>query len=674
MLAFCVSRPLPAAIREETPNQPSVPKQDGEIQRPVLDPADDYQASNVDPVTRAILSDALLGLQFFAVAALEDDEDVGLAQSGVVRAYLARRRKQDAINSANRIAVPVWRARSYVWISDYVYIVEGDRNKALDWINRAIAETEAGGAERDGGETLEIIANRLAARGVYERATGVARMIPDTARRVETLQKVASEALRRNKTASTRAAAATILQAAFEEAKDLSAPAFRKADILMNIGAAQQEAGNTSAARTTFIAAQDLVTNGPDQGRPAALTRLAAKMVESGDQRNGMGVVRLIPEGADRARALGAVASAMGRHKIDAAVPILRLAVEEAERVGDQTDRFEAIRFLVARQTEVGRLKDAFETAFLITEDVPRAEALLDMGLVLIRQNKLAEAETLKHYIPYTGMRGQILGPIALGRGIEEDPEGASALLAEALDPTGFPNLSAYTADGLNAVLRAQVKVGLESADQAIFNRARALAETLTGNLAQVDALVQVAIAEARRGRVADSQKTISAAYRIAFGHREEDGFDKALTQISLAQLAAGDLLGAYDTAARIPEPSSEGSFPRTAAGSFDIPRYRALIRVAAAAGRLGDPGFGRNVITKIAYDPAKAIGLAAVAIAMSNRAEDLIDVISDIRDQALLSSSYRYLDQAVAGDEPADGPMDDNPDLSPPPPPPDDG
>lgn len=667
LLAAAALHPLPSRAQDDALNEPPPLEEPEAIEEPDFDPTDEYKASDIDPVTLAILSDALLSLQFFAVAALENDEDVGLAQSGVVRAYLARRQKEDGIEIAGRIADRIWRARSYIWISDYVHIVEENPDEARKWVDRAIAEIQADPeGKRDGGETLEIAADRLAVRGYFEAATSAARAIPTTVLRVSTLQKVASTALENSTSAGTRAAAATVLNATFEEASTLDAPPFEKAEVLMDIGAAQLDAGDTAGAQRTFAAAESLVLNGPDAGRLEALTRLGAKMVESGNQRGGMQVVRLIPEGADRARALGAVAAAMGRRNIDAAVPIFRLAMEEAERIDDQAARFDAIRFLVARQTEVGRLKDAFEAAFRITEDVPRAESLLDMGRVLIRQGKLAEAEILKDYIPYTGMRAQVLGPVALGRGLEKDPEGASALLAEALDPTGFPNLSAYTAAGLDAVLSAQIKAGLETADQAIFARARVLAETLPGDLAQVGALVQVAIAEARRGRIDDSQITISAAYRIAFEHRDTDGFDEALKQISLAQLAAGDLLGAYDTAARIPEPPPQGPFPRTPDGGFDVPRYQALIRVAAAAGRLGDPRFGQEVTGKIAHDPAKATGLAAVAIAMSNQTGDLIEVINDIRDGALLSPNYRYLDQAVAASGADSSPLGEALELEP--------
>ncbi|HBM11188.1 MAG TPA: hypothetical protein DD390_00675, partial [Rhodospirillaceae bacterium] len=233
-----------------------------------------------------------------------------------------------------------------------------------------------------------------------------------------------------------------------------------------------------------------------------------------------------------------------------------------------------------------------------------------------------------------------------------------SALLAEALDPTGFPTLPEYVPDALDAVLSAQIKVGLESADQAIFSRARDLSEVLTTDLAKVRALVQVAIAEARRGRIEDAQKTISAAYRIAFENKGDQGFNSALLAISLAQLAAGDLLGAYDTAARIPEPPLGVDLPRTPDGGFDVPRYQALIRVAAAAGRLGDPNFGQEVTDKIGVDPAKAVGLAAVAIAMSNQSADLIDVINDIRDGALLSPNY----EALAQDTPVPAAPSDTP------------
>ena len=60
----------------------------------------------------------------------------------------------------------------------------------------------------------------------------------------------------------------------------------------------------------------------------------------------------------------------------------------------------------------------------------------------------------------------------------------------------------------------------------------------------------------------------------------------------------------------------------------------------------------------KIGVDPAKAVGLAAVAIAMSNQSADLIDVINDIRDGALLSPNY----EALAQDTPVPAAPSDTP------------
>ena len=619
-----------------------------DIAKPSFSPQRDaYRASEVDPVTLAILSDALLRLQFLAVAALESEEDVGLAQSGVVRAYLARRQMDKAIEIAQRIADPVWSARSFLWISDYVRIVQKDASEARAWMDRAIAEVKDQPPSDKVTDTYGIAANRLAQMGAAEAATATAKLIADRQDRVRTLREIASVILNSSDDEATKQAVATVLRQTFDEASLLpKSQDLSQAYLLMDIGAAQLVAGDTAGAQVSFATAQLDIMNGPSDARMPALIQLAAKMVESGNQRGGMIVVRMVPEGAYRAEALSAVSAALGRRNIDAAVPLFRLAEEEIDRIEDQSARFRAITYLVARETEIGRLKDALETAFKITEDVPRAEALLGMGRVLIDQGKLPEALVLKDYIPYIGMRAQIMAAVALGRGLENDPEGASALLAESLDPTGFPTLPEYVPDALDAVLSAQIKVGLESADQAIFSRARDLSEVLETDLAKVRALVQVAIAEARRGRIEDAQKTISAAYRIAFENKGDQGFNSALLAISLAQLAAGDLLGAYDTAARIPEPQSGVVLPRTPDGGFDVPRYQALIRVAAAAGRLGDPNFGQEVTDKIGVDPAKAVGLAAVAIAMSNQSADLIDVINDIRDGALLSPNYESLAQ----------------------------
>lgn len=616
--------------------------------RTIFNPSSGYSASQVDPVTAAVLGDALLRLRLLTIALLEKDEDVGLAQSGVIRAYLARRSLDQAIANAELIKDAIWRARSFVWISDYVSIVEEDRNGAYGWLVRASAEIDPIQSPRDEGETQQIIADRLARLGFTEEAIDAAGRIAEPHRRIETLGNVANKILQDFDSQRVRDLTTLVLEESFSVATTLSPSDPRTVPILIEIGAAQLLSEDIRNARQTFDYTLAVIDRGPSEMRFSSLTQLAAKMVQTGDQKTGMSIVRMIPEGADRARALAAVSAARGLTNLDAAVPLFRLALQETTLIDDQSERFDALAFLVQRQAEVGRLRDAFDNAFLITEDVPRSEALLAMGKVMINKGKLREALVLKDYIPFVGMRAQVMGPVALGRGLENDPEGASALLAESLDPTGFPYQVSYIPEALNQALTTQIRVGLASADQAIFSRARDLAEVLPGDLAQVQALVQVAIAEARRGRIDDAQKTISSAYRTTFQNSDQEGFDEALMAISLAQLAAGDLLGAYDTAARIPEPRPGTNIQRTEEGEFQVPRYQALIRVAAAAGRLGDPVFGQEVTDNIRFEPAKAVGLSAVAIAMSNRTEDLIDVIDDIQSGALLSPDFDYLNQAI--------------------------
>ena len=190
-----------------------------DIAKPSFSPQRDaYRASEVDPVTLAILSDALLRLQFLAVAALESEEDAGLAQSGVVRAYLALRQMDNAIEIAQRIADPVWRARSFLWISDYVRIVQKDASEARAWMDRAIAEVKDQPPSDKVTDTYGIAANRLAQMGAAEAATATAKLIADRQDRVRTLREIASVILNSSDDEATKQAVATVLRQTFDEA------------------------------------------------------------------------------------------------------------------------------------------------------------------------------------------------------------------------------------------------------------------------------------------------------------------------------------------------------------------------------------------------------------------------------------------------------------------------
>lgn len=594
--------------------------------------SDAFNPLSLDPVTREVLSNAFTRLRFLAIS-IEGEDETGQALNGIVRARLARQERAEAVDEVTRIYDPIWAARSLVAIARFDG-QRGDVDSARQLLRQASGQFTDLPAERirDGGEVLRLIAVHQARLADREGAIATARLIPDARFRVQALRETASASLDAlDNSAAAREAAAALLKEAFDQARQIGGTGHETTRLMIDIGRAQTRAGAGAAARATFDAARALIADGPDAGRFDAYAMLAAAMIEGDDAAEAMEVVRLIPEGGARARAIGSVARARGQTgDLDSAVPLFRLALEEAERIENDAEQYDAVEHLMVEMSKVGRLADAFTAAGQIDDQLRQSRAMLAMGQVLLDLGKYDEALVLTDYIPYIGLRAQIFGPVAMNRGMQGDPQRASELLAQALESTGYKPIIDFLAEALRRVLQAQTRAGEPDADAAIFARARDLIDLIPGDIQKVRALVQIAIAEAQRGRIANAQKTISAAYRTAWENKDQPGFEAALEDIALAQIAAGDLLSAFDTAARIPPPGPNTGPIRTADGSFITPRYRSLTRVAAASARLGETDLAIRAAQQMETASARAAGLAAVAVAMAAPASDLLEIVGD--------------------------------------------
>ena len=590
-----------------------------------------FNPNQLDAVTRAVMQDSFLQLRFTALG-LEGVDETGQALNGLVRAMLARGEIDDAKDELTRIEDDIWYARSATAIARYYEREVKDNATALEWLVRGTNRIAKLTNPRDEGDIMRILALRRAALGDLDGAIEAVRLIPAPPVRVFALQAAARAFVGRgNANAESRAKAATVLREAYSQAIAMESAGQSTNRLLIRIAQAQIRASAKQDALETLNLTRQRIVEGPDEGRYRALEELSAAFVEGGSMRNAMEVVRLSPEGRGRSEALGSVARALSVNQgIDASVPLFRLAVEQADSIENKTERNAAYAHLIIEQTRVGRLADAFETAGKIKDRETQSRALLGMGRVLVQQERFDETLTLTDFIPYTGMRSELFAAVAMDRGRAGKPDEASALLSRALEPTGLEPIPEFLSATINLILEAQIQVGQPFADEAIFSRARDLVDSIPGDAAQVRALVRVAIAEARRGLNAKARKSISAAYRTAFENRDEPGFDEALQDISLAQIATGDILSSFDTAARIPPPEDITTVERAPDGSFLTPRFRALTRVAAAAARIGETNLAIRAANRMEYSPARSSGLAAVAVALASPEADLLDIIGD--------------------------------------------
>lgn len=587
----------------------------------------DVAARNLDLVSEEILRNAFTQLRFKAIM-LEGEDETGQALYGIVRAYLARGEMDQALAEISRIDDNIWAARGLVAVADHLYDM-GRTEDSLARLREAMGKFATGKVSETGGDVLQLIANRQAEEGDPDGAIASILRIPDDVTRIATLRQTARNFI--NRTTGVDRAGQNIermLQEAYEQTAALVDDPRKRAKILTDIALAQIRIGRKDLAGNILREVEQAIETLPDSVRFSYRADLSAIMIEHGYIDDAMELVRKIPAGLDRARAYASAARIWGMDgDFDSSLPLFIAAKEQAESTEDEPDRIAALTHLIVEQTRAGRLRDAFANAGLIEGRMPQAQALLAMGKALIADDKIEEALKLIDYIPYIGMRAQILGPSALHFGRNGDRARATELLSLALDDTGFESDPAFIGQAVRDVMTSQILFGDPAQDEEIFARAMRQIRQMPPTNRRVIALVQLAIARAERGQIDAAQKLISAAYRDAWRNRSAPGFDTTLEDISLAQLIAGDLLSAFDTAARIKAPP--GAIPERAPdGSLTAPRFRALTRVAAAAARLGEIDLAIRAANQMQLPQARAAGLAAVAVAMASPESSLLEII----------------------------------------------
>lgn len=584
--------------------------------------ADEVVSTQTDEVTTQILQDPYLQLRFIALS-MESADEQGTALNGLVQAMLVQGDIDRAIAEADLIEDPLWYARSQIEIAGALNDL-GAGGEALDALFAAVERLEPVTDDPDAQAILALIAAEQAGLNALPDAIATATLIPDARQRVAALEAAAVRGQAAGDgAAASNAAIAEVLRETVAEAARLPTSEALTGRLLTELGLAQVKADDPEGAKRTFALARAAIAEGPESARDIGFARLGAALVAVEDRVGGMQVVRDVPEGPERAIALSGIARTMAlAGDMDSAQPIFTLAREIADGIDPALDpdgHERAFTAIVADFTVTGQLLDAFTAAGAIPDRLRQSRALMRMAEVLLDQERYDDAIKLVDYIPFIAMRARIFAAVARAEGEAGADMEASALLARALEPTGFDPQPALLPDALRDVLTMQLRHGAPESDEALFIRARELADLIPDDLQRVRSLTRLAIAEGSRGFLERADRTLSSAYRIAFLNREADLFGEAMADITGAQLEIGDLLEAFDSAARIPDPTAgerRDTFPD---GRFSHPKYRALTAVAATAVARGRLPLGRRAANQIAYPPARAAAFAAMAVALAD-------------------------------------------------------
>ena len=220
-------------------------------------------------------------------------------------------------------------------------------------------------------------------------------------------------------------------------------------------------------------------------------------------------------------------------------------------------------------------------------------------------------------------MRSQILAKIARVTGIAGHSEEASALLAKGLADTPLKKINPTSLKkSLLDTIEIQGKVGASAQTITLFNRIRILLKQIPNLKPQVAILSQMATALVKIGKRKEAQDDLDHAWRLAWTDTKHKDFSEMLSFITDSQLAAGLVIQAFDTAARIPDNPADISDQKNknidATIPSETPRNRALRAVATAAGRIGQPKLSMRAVRAINDETSRAHAVAQIAIAVA--------------------------------------------------------
>lgn len=558
-----------------------------------------------------------------AALSLKDDQDRGRAFTGLVEMQLKRGKLKASRIELKNIRDKLWRVRARILTADY-HLRKGRTKTARRTLAESVKLVPKKGRQRGADDTYLEIANRQADMNDFAAALVTAKRISIPLERLDAYLLIADKAAA-SRDQKIAASAKNMFATAFALAKALKESIKETADVLLRIAYTQINAGHDNGALVTLRHLHPLLLKTDFDGRVDRIADMAGGFVLAGDNNTAMGLVRSIRDIGHQAHALSAVASATGKKgNIDAAVPLFSLAFQDTKRIGSEEKRFNVIKHMVRHQAELGRHADAFKMAGYIRDRRMQALTMLAMGKAMMSIDDYTNAERVTDFIPYVGMRSQIFTALANVKGIAGQKMEASALLAKGLADTPFKKINPESLEwALLKTIEIQRRVGASEAAVSLFDRVRELAKRLPTLKPRVTILSQMAVALANIDQKQMAQDNLDVAWRLAWRDTNHKDFAEMLSNITDAQLAAGFVLQAFDTAARIPDdPAGDtqiNSENIDATSPPETPRNRALRSVAVAAGEMGQSTLSIRTVRAISNETARAYTIANIAVAVAN-------------------------------------------------------
>jgi hypothetical protein len=134
----------------------------------------------------------------------------------------------------------------------------------------------------------------------------------------------------------------------------------------------------------------------------------------------------------------------------------------------------------------------------------------------------------------------------------------------------------------------------------------------------KVPVVTRIAQAEMRAQEKDAADRALGMAWRIAWFNKNKENFPEMLSNIAMTQLKIGEILLAFDTAARISENSTEDINELEAEyGRHENPKAMTLAAIAVAAAKRGDGNLALRVARAIQDPSGRASAYRQIALAL---------------------------------------------------------
>jgi tetratricopeptide (TPR) repeat protein len=332
-----------------------------------------------------------------------------------------------------------------------------------------------------------------------------------------------------------------------------------------------------------------------------------------------MEIVRSLKNDTRRGYALASVARAFAATgSIEGAVPLFYLALQDADSLVNGPHKIKLLIHILKEQTYAGRLADAFTTAGKIKERAPQEAALYSMAEILFEVGKPLEAVKIADYVPDPGMRAYILAKAAQFQFNRGDKKAAQDLLVDAVKPTGAKPNPVTLATALPLIFETQFDLRKGPARDTVLADARKLVELIPDTPPKVPVMTRIAKAEMRAQEKDAADRSLGMAWRIAWFNKDKEVFPELLSNIAMAQLNIGEVLLAFDTAARISEnTTADVNELETNYARQKNPKVKTLTAIAVAAARRGDGQLALRVARAIMDPTGRASAYREIALAL---------------------------------------------------------